>query len=406
MKKLFFSVAFIFLSCAWAEAITLEEALSDALAKNPAIKSAKFKYESVKAKVPQSMSLNDPWFTYKPDAEMDMREPAFEITQEIPFPTKLFSRGKVAESEAKGAYEEYLEKEKVVLAEVKTTYAELYLACKMIEVNKEVKELLGQAADSATKQYSVGKTGQSDALKAQVELAKVDGNLITWEQKKSSASAKLNYLLDYPQGNQISEAEVSRDAGLVKPLDELYVSAKESRSELRAMRHMIDKAKGSLNLAGQEYLPDFMVGYERMFDAGEDMWMVGATVPVWFFMKQNYGLKEMRADLAMAENEYKSAENMVMFEIKDFYSQMDADKKLKDLYETSLLPQADQSFKASLTAYESGQTDFLGLLDSERMLLETKMQYYEILVHLEIAIAELEKTVGIEVEKCKRKVLS
>jgi outer membrane protein TolC len=402
MKKLLFSFFIVLFFPSYLYSISLDEAIQTALNNNPEIKTAKFKYESAKAKIPQSMSLSDPWFIYKADAEMDMRDPAFEITQEIPFPTKLFSRGKVSDNEAKSKYEEYREKEKEVLAKVKTAYAKLYLAYKMIEVNKEVRGLLGQASDSATNRYSIGKAGQQDALKAQIELAKVDANLITWEQKRQSANAKLNILLNYSPENNIGEPELDKNSGSINALDDLYNLAKQSRSELKAMRYMIDKAKTSLNLAGQDYLPDFMISYERMLDSGEDMWMIGASVPVWFFMKQNYGVKEMQSDLAMAEYEYKNAENMVLFDIKDFYSQFDSNKKLKDLYETALLPQADQSFKSSLTAYESGQENFQGLLDSERTILELKMEYYEVLMNLEIAMAELERTVGInfaEVEK-------
>ena len=64
------------------------------------------------------------------------------------------------------------------------------------------------------------------------------------------------------------------------------------------------------------------------------------------------------------------------------------------LYKTALLPQAEQSFDAAKTGYETGKIDFLNWLDAERMLLQIRLAYYKSMVDYEKSIAYLERVVG------------
>jgi outer membrane protein TolC len=64
------------------------------------------------------------------------------------------------------------------------------------------------------------------------------------------------------------------------------------------------------------------------------------------------------------------------------------------LYGDTLLPQAEQSLKVTEEGYRAGTTDFLNLIDAERLLLEFQLAHERALVDREIAAAQLEKLVG------------
>jgi len=53
---------------------------------------------------------------------------------------------------------------------------------------------------------------------------------------------------------------------------------------------------------------------------------------------------------------------------------------------------------AAIKGYESQKTDFLALLDSERMLLEFKLDHYKAILELRIALADLERAVGVDID--------
>lgn len=96
---------------------------------------------------------------------------------------------------------------------------------------------------------------------------------------------------------------------------------------------------------------------------------------------------------------YEDFENMALYEAEAALAKVEAGAKLAKLYETSFLPQAEAAYKASSVGFEAGKNNFLDLLDSERMLLEFKLDYATALVDLEIAYAELDRAVGMEIEK-------
>ena len=69
------------------------------------------------------------------------------------------------------------------------------------------------------------------------------------------------------------------------------------------------------------------------------------------------------------------------------------------LYKTALIPQTEQAFEATKIGYETGRVDFLNLLDSERILLQTRLAYYKAIADYQKSIAFLERITGKELER-------
>lgn len=383
--------------------------IKEAITANPEILSAKNAFESASARIPQAASLNDPMIEFEYDKitadRMLSGDPmkTFSVSQDIPFPTKLYLRAKIASKLARMAYENYKAKERDVISRVKSAYAELFLIYKAIEINKENKAVLDQLAKTATTRYGAGKGTQADALKAQVELARVDNELIMLEQKRITAQAKLNVLLNKDPredlGIPLSEPAVRFN----RTLDDFYHLTLSNNPELKAYRYAIERGKAAYDLSFNEFMPDFTVKFKQMVDEGraeDGAWagMVGVTIPLWFFQKQSFGVKEMKSDLEMVRAEYKAKENAVLFDVNDAYARAQANKKLVELYETAFIPQARESVNVAIKGYEVGRTDFLTVLDSQRMLINFKLDHYKAILDLRIALADLERTVGADVD--------
>ena len=388
---------------------SLSSLIKEALALNPEILSTKNAFESASARIPQAASLNDPMIEYEYDKitadRMLTGDPmkTFSVTQDIPFPTKLYLRAKIASKLAKMAYENYKAKERDVIARVKSAYSELALIYKTIEINKENKDVLDQLSKTATTRYGAGQGTQADALKAQVELARVDNELIMLEQKRLTAQAKLDVLLNRDPRSDLGVPLAEPAIKFTRTLDDFYHLALDNNPELKAYRYAVDRGKAAYDLSLNEYLPDFTVKFRQMVDKGRaenGAWagMVGVTIPLWFFEKQSFGVKEMKSDLAMIKAEYKGKENSILFEVNDAYARAVANKKLIELYETAFIPQAQEAVNVAMKGYESGKSDFLSFLDSQRMLINFKLDHYQAILDLRIALADLERAVGTDVD--------
>ena len=81
--------------------------------------------------------------------------------------------------------------------------------------------------------------------------------------------------------------------------------AEEKSPNVKAAGRLVDRNRLTLDLARKQYIPDFAVslGYQNRGPI-EGMWqvMVGATVPLYFRTKQDYGVREAVSGLSEAEH--------------------------------------------------------------------------------------------------------
>jgi len=66
------------------------------------------------------------------------------------------------------------------------------------------------------------------------------------------------------------------------------------------------------------------------------------------------------------------------------------------LFHDDIIPKADQTLRASLSAYEVGKTDFLQLIDNWRQLLRFQIMYQRLESQLRQTLATLDRVVGGE----------
>ena len=417
-KKTFFMasiLSFLFITPSFlysSDNPNLNSLIDDCLKNNPQIQAAKQRYKASQARVRLLRTLADPKFEYEYDkitADMDavmngktspMR--TFSISQEFPFPTKLFLRKQSAQKEANFYEQEYKETERKVIKDLKESYFQLFLNGKKIAITNENLDLLSQFIEIANKKYAVNKASQQDSLKAQVEYSKLSNQLVLLEQEKKISQSMLNSLLNRSQDTELGNAEEKSNASLELDEQKILKLTKENRPELKSFKEMLRKVEIDYALAKQEYLPDFMIKYKREEkNGGVGSWsgMLGVTVPLWFWEKQDSFVKEARANVGVGKAEYQAEENMVLFEARSAYARFAAGKNLVKIYETGVLPQAQAALETAQRGYETGAASFLDLLDSLRTLREFQIEYFEALANLEIALADLERSVGTDIGK-------
>jgi len=69
--------------------------------------------------------------------------------------------------------------------------------------------------------------------------------------------------------------------------------------------------------------------------------------------------------------------------------------KIVNLYETAVIPQANLALTSDQAGYEAGKTDFLNLLDSERVYLNAKLTHIKIYAETLRSFADLERATGL-----------
>lgn len=416
---IFAGFADIALSEEKADTLRIRWVIDEALRTNPALQAAELRWNASKERILQARSLDDPTlgFTYFGEpvqTRVGEKQASITASQKIPFYGKLRLKGEVAKNNAGIFEEKHRTLEREVIARTKSAFYELYWVYKSIKINEENKELLRRFAKIAEIKYTTGKATQQDVLKAQVEFSKIVNELITLEQFRETAIARINTLLNRHPEMPLGTPEEINITELTVSLDDLYQKAKKISPTLGIFKYKIERDKAAYKLAKKQYFPDFTFGlnYTLIDDMpssvlsspigeGRDSYTgtLSINIPIFQKRKHDAGVREANAKLKSSEKVYRNIENMTLFGVKDFHFRVQTAERLVKLYRDSIIPQAEQSLKAAEIGYQAGQVDFLNLIDSQRVLLGFNLAYYRSVADFGVNISELERVVGVELSR-------
>jgi outer membrane protein TolC len=123
---------------------------------------------------------------------------------------------------------------------------------------------------------------------------------------------------------------------------------------------------------------------------------VEVKIPIYYARKQRYALEESYSRLNEAKQNYRSAQQQAIYQVKDQYLAIQSSERILALYKTTLLPQAQLTVDSATSAYEVGSIDFLSLVTNLSSLISLERQYYDEVARHEEAIARLEPVVAKE----------
>ena len=396
MSLIFASMNLWAMDGARSSILSLNETVELARKNNPEILAARKKWEAMKSRTSSEKGYDKTGVFYQ--SMYSGRERSIGVSQDIPFPGKLHTKGKIAEKEALMEEEAYHAMENEVVAKVKSAYAELFFAHKSIEIFNQNTDLMRHFSKAAESKYSVGKASQVDVLKAQVELSKMLTMLVTLEQEKETAQVMLNILLNRNPEDPLGVPEEPRLANFNWSYQTLKETALVNRPELLQSTHHLHHSRILLRSAWLEYLPDFMAEYSQRKADNPEMdntadFRIGVSVPLWF-TKQKGMTDAARREKERSEAEFETMRNMTLWKVKELLVKVQTAQRLIQLYRTSVIPQAENALKVSESAYQSDRISFLDLVDIQRNLLQFKLEHYQHLADYETTLAELERAVG------------
>ena len=381
--------------------INLQSLIEEVVARSPEIKAARERWEAAKAVVPQVQTLPDPrlQFGYQ---RMPMTDPLqgamYGFGQEIPFPGKLRLKGEVAQSDVDRLEQEFNATRLRLIATLKEAYFNLHYVHKSIEIVEKNKVLLMQFEKTAKARYSVGQAAQQDVFRAQVEISRVLDRLAVLDQQKESLHAAINRLVNRPPSGPLGTPEEIQTTIMTIPLQELSRRADEFSPALLATAKSIDRSERSVSLAIRQYYPDFdltALGLrnDRTNDNGYQV-MVGIKIPLFYETKQKQGVREARASLEGAREDFTATRQDLLFQVKDGFVQAQRAERLITILRDAIIPQATLGLQAAQAGYAVGKVDFLTLLNSLLTLQDSQLEMHGEMVNHEKALARLEAVTG------------
>ncbi len=395
-----------------ATPVALDDLVKEALANNPQLRAARHQTAAAQTRIDQVSSWEAPQVGVVmfqtpiqsfPNPFKNGMETDYFIQQMFPFPGKLSSMGNAAENNAAMVGQAYNALEQKVTRDVKDAYYQLYLVQRKIEINAENQDLMRKFIAIATKQYEVGRGNQADILRGQTELSTLITDAVNLKKEQTVAGAMMNTLLSRPTDAPLGDVPEIESTIPRWTFEQLRPLALENRPELKSMDYNLAMNKEDLSASKKQYFPDVMIQvmYKDMAMTKNDFWstMVGISIPIapWASGKVGSKVEEDELNVKKAEEDLSSMTNMTLFEVQDALVQVQSNQDVVFLFKNTVIPQAQQTLLSTQSAYQTGKTDFLTLIDAYRTLLKARLDHDAAIVQFMTSQAKLEQAVGLSI---------
>ncbi len=377
----------------------LPEILARTAAHHPGLRAAYDRYEAALLEVPQVGNLPDPrltvtWFGSNPQTRTGEQEATYNLIQPIPWPGRLSREREFARTEAGAMYYAYQARQLEVLLDLALLYYDYAFLGKQTVLTRESADLVRDLKPIVEERVRGG--GGLDALlRLQVELGTEENRLLALEQQRRALSARIRAAEALPNAPLLEWPTLKSPGSQTYRKDALMQGAIRHNPRLLRAEAMALSSRARLAVARLEGYPEFSLGltYIQTGDAmmpgvegsGDDPWglMVTVTIP-WDRKKSRAAEGEARERVSAARHDYDEALLAVEAQLETALAQWRLSFEQLQIFEDQLLPEARQALEVTESAYESGTTSILEVIDSRRSLLRLEIAYWQ-------AVAELRK---------------
>ena len=394
-----------------AAAQPLPVLVEEALRNNREILAAQKRYEAARQRPSQAGALPDPTLSVGytsnggpwPVAGIGREATSnagLSISQEMPFPGKRKLRGEIAGKEADAEFEQYLAVRLNVVSRLKQAYHELHHAATGIAFVKRYQDTLRNILRISEARYTVGRAAQQDVFKAQTQFSIFETQLLRYQQERDSKEIEIGALLNRPGAGRIEVPEEMAPGELTVTLDDMLAHARTQAPALAREQKMVERSELAANLARKSYYPDYTVSGGYYNQGGmPPMWQfrVDFKLPAWLG-KQRAEVGEQVFTASQARHDYEAADVGIQASIREEYTLAATSRKLIDLYEKSVIPEARLALESSIASYQTGALDFLSLFSNFMNVVDYELMSHEELMKFHVALAKLEELTGMEMQ--------
>ena len=309
-------------------------------------------------------------------------------------------RGNRERAARAGARRELAEAERVVL-DVELDAADAFWMLAQLRASTQIVErqhgIAKQLVAAAIARYSTNTGPQSDVLRAQTEVARLDGERRALAAEVRAAEVMLNTSLARSADAPIPDLDATVPE-LLPPAPDVVARTASRRPELRAGRAEVEQAEAEVRVMRSMYAPMAMVrtGPAYTMEAGSGwMLMIGLSIPLWRG-KLRAGVAEATAMVDMATADLDAMQRMVEGQVRGAREAVVAARIRYLALRDDIVPRAEQAITPTLAAYSSGQVPLVSVVEAAQALWSSERELVMARTELGLAWARLRRASGEE----------
>jgi len=318
------------------------------------------------------------------------------IEQRFPLSKVLTHRRHAAEADAEKAAAEADRMALDVELDAITAFYMVQEKRRMATVVQQQIVLARQFVNAANARYGSGSGNQSEVLRVEVEVARLESSARALQAGIRSAEAMLNTNIGRDTGMPVPDLVSPKLDNPLPSRDEVSAAALQQRPELQMGNAELSRAMADVQAMRSMYSPMGMVrvGYASTMAEGKGaMLMVGVSLPIWRD-KLRGGVAEARAMERMASADLESMKRMVEGDAIAARDQLEVAQIQYLALRDDVVPRAQRLIQPTLSVYASGQGTLFAVIEAAQALWDVEAEFVMAETALGVAWARLDRMTG------------
>ena len=309
------------------------------------------------------------------------------------------------------------DRERQLLAEVKTRYAEALAAGRNLQMLNELWELTDRAYRAAQQRVAEGEAAPLERALLQVEAGRLTADRLLAASASARAVAALKLAAGVDASESIGVRGDLKPPAVVLSLEEAIARALIERPDLKAARAEETRADAEVGLARAERVPDIIglarygrvqsqfpqfgltaTGQPTPLRDTDHVLTVGVSIPLPFANRNQGTIEATTARRQGAALRRQFIEQSVRTDVIAAHTQYIATLRALEAFGQVVVDQSQESLKIIRGSYDLGEVELLDLLQEQRRVVETQKAYTDVLKEHYVARAALDAAIGTEVK--------
>jgi outer membrane protein len=332
---------------------------------------------------------------------------SFQIVQPVFTGGKIFFNYKNAELDLRLAKEKEKNSQADTVLNVRKMFYNIQIMQELLKAHQEAFSLAESNYNNVKKSFDLGMVSRYDLLRAELAFSATRPDVLRVENVLETSILGLKLMLGLPAATEIRLQGELGYRQLQLELAKLLQSSLKNRSELLQVKMQKQKIDNMLKMAWAQYLPNFSLvasySYQSdQFNFSKNNWdnyfniSLGVSFPIFTGLKRSAQIGEMRVLQKIMDLNVRQLNDATQLEIESKYRTISQEYENIELGQKNM-ESAKEGVRIAELNYHEGMITILELNSSYNELTRAKVNYLQALYNYNIAIAELEKLSGINI---------
>ncbi len=376
---------------------TVESVVAVARRLNPTVAAAALDFDAAVHKIGTAGVLADPTLILEAwDVNrLGVGQRRFGVEQEVKLWGKYGLERDIAQSDADAAQFQGRATVTELIAQVIAAHGEYNAAYEAVGISSEIKRRYDEMLGLLRSRYGTTSVDQQDVIRAEIEAATAEGDVVRRQGELKSAAARLNALIGRPSLAPLAAPTGFRTVKAIS-LAQVQALARSANPMLALAGAQSNSAAQTKSLTDLNYYPDVTLGAKYVQrpgteDTGE--FMLGVKLPLHYEVK-DAEQRAAGARLGAAQARNEALRLRIDGQVADAWFAVEALRKVVQIYASRQLPPARSSVDNTRNGFQAGTTDLFFVFEAERRLRTVQLDLLKLKVELQTKYAEMERLAG------------